>query len=223
MLLAVREAYRLWSTYYDATPNPVTALEFRVLAQRLQSLAGRTFLDAGCGTGRWMAWAAGRGLTAAGIDQSPEMVRIANRKAGIRGRCIIGDAAHQPFGDNAFDIAVCSLTIGYLPDPGAAVRELARVARSVVISDLHPEALARGWKRAFRAGGASWEIEHHLHRLAELDDAAEANGLRQLWRIEAPFGAAERSIFEEAGKGPEFVGMTGFPAIAVTAWMKSSV
>lgn len=223
MRVAAREAYRLWSTCYDTTPNPVTALEFRVLAPRLLSLTGRTFLDAGCGTGRWMAWAAARGLSATGIDQSPEMVHIAIEKPGIGGRCVIGNAARQPFGNEAFDIAVCSLTIGYLSDLGPAVGELARVARSVVISDLHPAALARGWKRAFRAGGESWEIENHRHSLAAVDDAAGANGLKQLWRIEAGFGEPERSIFEQAGKGSEFEGMTGFPAIAATAWSNRSV
>jgi SAM-dependent methyltransferase len=39
------------------------------------------------------------------------------------------DAQNLPFADNRFDAAVMALVISFLPDPGRAVREMARVVR----------------------------------------------------------------------------------------------
>lgn len=223
MLVPAREAWSRWSTHYDATPNPVTALESRILGPHLEALRGRRFLDAGCGTGRWMAWAASRGLAATGIDRSPEMARIAGAKPGLGGRCVMADLAWQPFTCRAFDLAVCSFALGYVADFEAAVAELARVAHTIVVSDLHPKALCRGWKRGFRTGPDAWEIEHHSYSLETLDECAAANGLRQMWRIEASLGEPEKAIFAQAGRASAFEEMIGFPAIAITAWNRLSV
>ena len=53
----------------------------------------------------------------------------------------IGDVEHVPFDDASFDLAVVSLALCHLADPGDAVIELARVLRpggTLVITDPHP-------------------------------------------------------------------------------------
>ena len=40
---------------------------------------GRRFLDVGCGTGGCMLWLAGRGYSAVGVDNAPEMIQVAQR------------------------------------------------------------------------------------------------------------------------------------------------
>jgi malonyl-CoA O-methyltransferase len=220
MVISPIEAYTRWSATYDATPNPITSLEARLLSTRLDLLPGQRFLDAGCGTGRWMTWASARGIRVFGIDFCRDMILHAG--ADIQRRCAIADVMHLPFTDDSFDTAICSFTIGYLPSIERTLTELARVSRDVIVSDLHPEAIRQGWTRSFRSGADSWEIEHHRYSLSDLDHAASNAGFVRRWRIEASLGEPERSIFEKAGKGTAFVASTRLPAVAITAWRKLS-
>ncbi|MES1261820.1 MAG: class I SAM-dependent methyltransferase, partial [Acidobacteriota bacterium] len=151
MLVTAAEGYRLWAPEYDASPNPLLALEARLLQDRLGVAAGDRFLDAGAGTGRWMKYAERRGARAFGIDLSAEMLA---KGSGARVR---GDMRHLPVADDAADLAICSMALGYVRSAGEVVRELARVARRVIVSDLHPAAVAAGWTRSFRHQGQVYE------------------------------------------------------------------
>ncbi len=159
VLLSAMDAYRIWSQHYDLMPNPLLALEMRVLSGRLGAIKGRRVLDAGSGTGRWMAWAQGCGARVFGIDACHEMILEAARKPGLAGCSAQADVQTLPVCDNAADIAICSFTLGYLASIQPVMRDLARVARRVIVSDLHPAAVLHGWTRSFRAGGARYEVE----------------------------------------------------------------
>jgi hypothetical protein len=54
VLLSTAAAYRLWSRVYDAQPNPMVSVEERYLESLIPDLRGRTVLDVGCGSGRWL-------------------------------------------------------------------------------------------------------------------------------------------------------------------------
>src|ERR1019366_5591536 len=56
MVLTASQGYEIWSAHYDRDPNPLLALESRLLAPRLGHLDGRTVLDVATGTGRWMSY-----------------------------------------------------------------------------------------------------------------------------------------------------------------------
>jgi malonyl-CoA O-methyltransferase len=217
------EAYRIWSQQYDRTPNAVLALEMRVLSRRLGEVEGRRILDAGSGTGRWMAWAEGRGARVFGMDACHEMILEAACKPGLAGRSARADIQALPVCDDAADLAICSFTLGYLASIRPVLRELARAARRVIVSDLHPAAVLHGWTRSFRAGSAVYEVEHHGYSVAELDAAACAEGLVRDWRVEPSFGEAERGIFLRAGKETAFEEASRIPAVLITAWNRSSV
>jgi ubiquinone/menaquinone biosynthesis C-methylase UbiE len=214
------DGYRLWSAAYDEAPNPVLALEMRVLSERIGAVDGSRILDVGSGTGRWMQWAASRGARVFGIDACREMVLQAQRKPGLRGRSALADIRSIPLPDNAADLALCSFTIGYLPSPGPVFRELARVSRQVIVSDLHPDAARAGWTRSFRAGDRIYELAHYQHSIAELDDCARSAGLALKWRAESSLGGPEREVFRRAGKESAFDEARLVPAVLITAWQK---
>jgi ubiquinone/menaquinone biosynthesis C-methylase UbiE len=169
-----------------------------------------------------MAWAAQRGARAFGIDACREMILESARKPGLAGRTALADVLRIPVCDNTVDVAICSFTLGYLPSPGPVLRELARVSRCVVVSDLHPAAVRHGWTRSFRAAGERYEMEQHEYSITELDVAARAAGLAREWRIETSFGEPEREIFRRAGKEAAFEEASRLPAILITAWNKPS-
>jgi ubiquinone/menaquinone biosynthesis C-methylase UbiE len=220
MHVGPREGYRRWSTTYDETPNPVLALESRLLPEFLPGPAGLRVLDAGCGTGRWMRWFVTRGAHVCGIDACPEMIAVARVKSMLRDRCVVGDISALPWRENTFDLALCSFSLSYTPDLRLSLLELARVARIVVVSDLHPEAMRRGWKRSFRENGESCQIDYQPYSSAELDRAAADVGLKLYCRVEPHFGEPEQGIFKTAGSASAFDSVREVPAVLISKWTR---
>ena len=165
-----------------------------------------------------MAHALSRGAFAFGLDSCPEMLAIAARKNEISGRLIQADMRSVPLASGTADLAICSFGLGYLETIDDALSEMARVARRVVVSDLHPLAVRAGWSRSFRCGVRRYEIQHHPHSMAALSDAARSVGLTQDWKMEARFGEPERTVFEGAGKGELFSSAQQTPAVFAVCW-----
>ena len=221
-VITAREGFRFWAADYDAAPNPLLALEMRILSERLDPARGMRFLDAGSGTGRWMEWAQSQGAQVFGIDSCREMLVQAEHKPGLGGRSALADINAIPLKDGAFDIAICSFTMGYVASPANAFRELARVSRHVIVSDLHPDAVRAGWTRSFRSGDRRFELQHFNYSTADLERCAHAAGLKPQWHLQATFGEPERRIFARAGKEETFTKSRAVPAVSITSWRKSS-
>lgn len=216
--LPVEEAYRLWSDTYDGDPNPLLALERRVLSRRLALAPGMRVLDLATGTGRWLEYVLSQGAEGFGVDVSPEMLARAARKAGLRGRLIRANVSQLSFPRNFAELAICSFALGYVQCVDAAFREMARTARRVIVSDLHPEAARHGWARSFRAGGEKYQVAHYNHSRFLIDDSARAAGLRPMWTVEACFEEHERGVFEQGGKAGAFEAVRLVPAILIECW-----
>lgn len=222
-LMTAKDGHRIWAPIYDASPNPLLALETRLLLERLSPLRASRFLDIACGTGRWMRVFQQRGSQVFGVDFSPEMLLEASRKPGLAGCLSLAEACRIPIADGAVDLTLCSFAIGYMSSPQDAIAEMARVSRQggrVVVTDLHPSALAAGWTRSFRRDGQVYEIDHYVHPIAAWETAAESTGLTLEWRIEAGFGEPERAIFQKAGKDSLFSELSRIPALLGLSWIK---
>jgi demethylmenaquinone methyltransferase/2-methoxy-6-polyprenyl-1,4-benzoquinol methylase len=102
----------------------------RFLASRIDVTARATVLDVATGTG-----AVARELldqkncTVVGLDQSPEMLAEARRRLPAGVKLFEGNAESLPFPDAAFDALTFTYLLRYVTDPGATLRELARVVR----------------------------------------------------------------------------------------------
>jgi len=218
-LIGAGDGYSLWAATYDSFPNPLLALEQRIAAPLLGSLKGARVIDICAGTGRWTAIAAHMRASVIGVDLSPEMLRQAAAKPGLAGRLAVGDIARLPFESRSADLAICSFGMSYVTSMAHAFREMARVARRVMVSDMHPAAMNSGWTRSFETACRKYRIAHYRYSLREINEAAYAAGLRPERSIEAPFGEPERRIFERAGKQDRFEGVSQIPAIFVKTWV----
>ena len=103
---------------------------FAGVARQLVDFAGiapgQNVLDIGCGTGIVARTAADRGATVTGLDLNGAMLTVARRvRPDLSWRQ--GDAASLPFPDAAFDVTLCQSALMFVPDPTAALREMARV------------------------------------------------------------------------------------------------
>jgi 2-polyprenyl-3-methyl-5-hydroxy-6-metoxy-1,4-benzoquinol methylase len=114
----------------------------RHLAPWLRTIPRARILDVGTGNGVTLrevtAWAGDRGRTwtGVGVDIGRQTAELA-RDAGSS--VVLGDALRLPFADDAFDLALSTLTLHHFRDDEAArlVGEMARVARSaVIVNDL---------------------------------------------------------------------------------------
>lgn len=92
---------------------------------------GERVLDVGCGTGivtRLAAEAVGEGTRVAGLDVNPGMLAVARSAGAYPGiEWYEADAAAMPLEDGAFDVVLCQMSLQFVPEPGAALREMRRV------------------------------------------------------------------------------------------------
>ncbi|MBT2507780.1 class I SAM-dependent methyltransferase [Streptomyces sp. ISL-98] len=92
---------------------------------------GLWWLDVGCGTGALTATVAARcrPRMLVGLDRSAGFVVSARAAAPASACFVVADALSLPVGDGACDVAVSGLALNFLPAPGSAVAEAARVVR----------------------------------------------------------------------------------------------
>ena len=214
--VSVSDGYALWAGTWDTTPSPIVALERRALMPWLERLHPRRAIDIGCGTGRWTS-----SLSAIGIDASPAMLAIAAEKPGLRGRLAIADASALPIASRTADLVLCTLTMGHIRNHAAALRELSRILEpggTLILSDFHPAAISRGWRRTFRHDGQVYEIETHPYTLDQLLVMGRDAGLSCLECSEVAIGEPERDLFYIAGRSDLFEAACQTPTVLATRW-----
>jgi len=219
LILPADEAHALWAESYDRNPNALLALEQRVIEPLLPSLEQKVILDVACGTGRWLANLLGRGATfGLGLDASREMLQQARRKNSIQGNLVRGDCTALPIHSCAIDFAICSFATSYFADLRRFAQELSKIMRpaaSLFLTDFHPSAHLRGWKRAFRHNDVVVEAASFHYSIDDVCDNFIAEGFELLTRVEACFGESERHVFDQCGKGHLLDQLSREPAIFI--------
>ena len=224
MLVPATEGYRLWAPTYDAGPNPMLALESRILPNLLGPLVGKQVVDIACGTGRSMLQLIKLGASVIGLDICAEMLVQAQRKPTLRSSLIQADASNLPLTHSISDLTLCSFAAGYIPDLDRAMLEMARITKrmgKVILCDLHPAAHAAGWTRSFRSNNTVFEIENRAYSLDHISSCAQRLGLKLATRVEASFGPPERALFQASGKEAVYAQASSIPAICINVWSRS--
>ena len=122
------------------------------VARVLERTGATTVLDVGCGAADiprallQQASHASRPLAITCLDKSEQILRIAGRDAATpQLKFVRGDGTSLPYSSQAFDVAMCSLTLHHLrPDDAVALlRELRRVSRTTpLVCDLRRSPIA---------------------------------------------------------------------------------
>jgi SAM-dependent methyltransferase len=91
--------------------------------------AGRRWLDVGCGTGALCAAIMDHCApsSVAGVEPSPGFLKTATENLAGRAALHQGSATATPLDDAAVDVVVSGLVLNFVPDPTAALHEMARV------------------------------------------------------------------------------------------------
>jgi ubiquinone/menaquinone biosynthesis C-methylase UbiE len=180
--------YRVWSKTYDEPRNTAFDVDEPVVREIVDALPVGVALDAACGTGRYAQFLAARGHRIIGVDSSPDMLARARARVP-EGEFLLGDLHRLPVEDAAVDLVVCALALTHVPELKPVMAEFARVLRPgghLVIADMHPESVARGYIPPLRGpGGRPGRLVSYHHLVGDYLRAALPVGLR-LRRCEEP-------------------------------------
>jgi SAM-dependent methyltransferase len=182
----VREGYDQWSATYDATPNPLVALDRRVTLRALDPRAGEWILDAGCGTGVHLAALSRARSRAVGLDFSRGMLRIAQRAAPDAGLVQADLNREFPIRRAAFDVVLSALVSEHLRDLRRFFAEAFSVLRHggrLVFSAFHPELAQAGIEANFEREGTEYRLGAERYSVADYLNRIWEAGFRELdWR-----------------------------------------
>ncbi len=129
---AMQRTYAHWAGVYDALyAGLLRPGQLSAIASAMK--AGARVLEIGVGTGLSLGYYPPQ-AEVYGIDLSPDMLAKAAAKVAeqqlshVRGLSIM-DACHLGFSDGTFDAGIALYVITLVPNPEAALNELARVVR----------------------------------------------------------------------------------------------
>jgi ubiquinone/menaquinone biosynthesis C-methylase UbiE len=222
--LTVEQAYALWAETYDTDANPLLALEERYLQPMLPSLADKTVLDLGCGTGRLLERFPSTTGWYLGIDISAAMLQRAATKLRVHGHFLRADCLRLPLHSRSVSVVICSFLLGYVNVRDLAA-EIARVSKDdtdLYLSEFHPDSDRLGWKRSFRFRGHLIELPTAPCVLHEVEDVFRLHGFELVHLAEPCLGEAERNIFLAHNKVEAFESSRGVPAIFIFHLRRSS-
>ena len=146
------DPYRSIARWYDRLFEPINS-GLRVLGLRLFiPKKDMALLDVGCGTGLHLYLYRKYQCALYGIDPSPSMLEIAQKRLVDAARLHLGDASDMPYEDKRFDLAIAMLALHEMNPPtrSAVVQEMKRVLKPsgrLLLIDFHPGPIRplQGW------------------------------------------------------------------------------
>lgn len=227
-ILPPREAYELWANTYDnQAGNALLFAEERYVVPLVNQLkiAGASVVDFGCGTGRYLrrALSNGAGLVL-GIDISRNMLRVARGKYGRENLSLVqSDLGRLPLRPEMFEIGISTLALGSLPDLQEPISEMCRVLKRggiLLISEFHPAADGRGWKRTFcldSHGGpqGTVAVRNYSRPLDDYVKAFESNRMEVEIMAEPAIDESLEPYFMKAGMVREYREALGTPILFI--------
>jgi SAM-dependent methyltransferase len=111
------EAYYSQANIYEIFSKAEDA-DNKIFKYLLPQLKGKTVLDAGCGTGKYLELFAPQVKQITGVDASTSQLELAHQKTSqfSNVKIIQGDLANINFGLEKFDIVLCTWVLGTILD-----------------------------------------------------------------------------------------------------------
>lgn len=130
---AERVDYYAWNAHYDRP----------AMLSLLPDVNNFDVLDAGCGPGVYAEELVARGARVTGIDASPTMIALAEKRLAGRAKFYVGNLEMplEIFSENSFDLVLSALALDYVRDWDRLFVEFFRVLRSggrFIFSVQHP-------------------------------------------------------------------------------------
>lgn len=223
-------AYDIWAEQYDNQPdNLMLALDERLCSHLLETtpLTGAVIADVGCGTGRhWAKLYEKRPARLLGFDVSQGMLDMLKAKYPQATTTLLHDTTLPELDTASCDLVISTLTVAHIPDIRAALTEWNRVLKpggQMIITDYHPEALAKGGQRTFRDKGQLIAVRNHIYPISRIKAIAEQLGLEILQTVEQRIDYSMWPYYEKQNAIALFERFLGVPIIYGLQLKKSNV
>jgi ubiquinone/menaquinone biosynthesis C-methylase UbiE len=197
-------AYDLWAAGYDNQPgNLMLDLDETVFSELLDNITikGKVIADIGCGTGRhWKKIYAHWPARLIGYDVSAGMLNKLQEKFPGAETFFLKDDLLPQLPDASCDIILSTLTLAHIPSVEIAMQEWQRVLKpggQVLITDYHPEALAKGGKRTFKHEGKTVAVKNHIHSLEKIRGLAKQLGWKEIRFTERVIDDSVKGYYEK--------------------------
>jgi ubiquinone/menaquinone biosynthesis C-methylase UbiE len=180
-----KDPYKKAAKTYDRYVEPSIAVIRQIGMKMYPPQEGMHVLDVGCGTGTNLMLYHEAGCKVFGIDLSPAMVEVAQKKLGDRAEIRQGDASKMAYPDGLFDLVIGFLTLHEMPSQIrlAVISEMARVMKPdgrILLIDHHPGPFRfpKGW--IYRAIILFFEIMAGREHFRNHRDFLSSKGLLNL-------------------------------------------
>jgi ubiquinone/menaquinone biosynthesis C-methylase UbiE len=217
---AATGAYNLWAADYDSQPdNLMLALDEEIFTALLADIAvaGTVVVDVGCGTGRhWKKILSHHPKKITGFDVSENMLAMLQQKFPGSETYIIKNNLLQPLQNNSCQLLISTLTIAHIENAPAALLEWTRVLApggSIIITDYHPAALAKGAQRSFKHNNKTLAIKNYVHPVDTIIAVAKQLNLQDCRLIEKNIDDSMRQYYEKQNALHVFEKWKGTPVI----------
>lgn len=180
------KAYNRWSESYDDQPgNLMLDLDEILFSELLNgfSLRDKIIIDVGCGTGRhWKKIYAKEPKNIIGYDVSGGMLEILKKKYPNAEVHKLSSNKLGASGKASCDVVVSTLALAHIENAEEALTEWHRVLKNnghIVITDYHPDALAKGGNRTFIHKGKQIAIRNYVHPISDIIKIAQSLNLKE--------------------------------------------
>ncbi len=124
--------------WVDDVWRGVVRRRFELTLERVEPIKGRTFLDVGCGSGRYCLAFAERGAArVVGVDFAERMIHLAREHAarlGVAERCDFRAGAFpEAVANGAFDVTTALGFFDYVADPVTVIQRMRELTRSTMV------------------------------------------------------------------------------------------
>ncbi|MFT3909387.1 MAG: methyltransferase domain-containing protein [Ferruginibacter sp.] len=178
------EAYDLWSDSYDRQPgNLMLDLDEIIFTDLLKDvdITNKVVADIGCGTGRhWQKIYAKSPAMVKGYDVSEGMLRQLKIKFPSAITSHITDNRLADTLTASIDCIISTLTIAHIENLEETIATWARILKpggNIILTDFHPDTLAKGGRRTFKHGDQSVEVINFVHPVRTIEDVCKKYGI----------------------------------------------
>jgi len=214
------KAYDHWAGSYDSQPdNLMLALDEALTGELLDGLPLQSMViaDIGCGTGRhWQKLMEKMPALLQGFDVSAGMLSMLKQKYPKAKTFLLKDFHLPELRTNTCDLVSTTLTIAHIENIQEALEEWKRVLKPgghIIITDYHPDALAKGAKRTFSQRGRVIAIRNHVHSIESLKTITRQLHLEPVRFIERKIDESVRHFYEKQNALHLFEQFYGVPII----------
>jgi ubiquinone/menaquinone biosynthesis C-methylase UbiE len=213
-------AYDIWAMGYDNQPgNLMLDLDEAVFSGLLADtdITGKAVADIGCGTGRhWKKIFSRNPNHLVGYDVSSGMLGKLEEKFPAAETHLLENNRLSASADHSFDLIVSTLTVAHIQDLDEALKEWDRVLKpggSVIITDYHPAALAKGGKRTFKHKGKTWAVKNYIHPIEKIRQFTRQLGWTEMRFVERVIDDSVKGYYERQNALSLFEEYTDIPII----------